>query len=215
MNTGIGDAINLAWKLAAVLQGRARQDVLDTYEPERIAFARRLVATTDRAFQMVTSRSRVAEVLRLDVVPALFSRLSRTNAGSHFLFRTVSQTAIQYRKSTWSQGGAGRVRGGDRLPWVEPDHEGAPDNFTPLQSLDWQLHVHGDPPSGLSEGSASRGIPLHVFAFSPACKRAGMSEHHAYLVRPDGHVGAVFEPSLATDGLLRYLDSHAIRPRAA
>ena len=48
MNTGIGDAVNLAWKLAAVLQGRADASILDSYEPERIAFARRLVATTDR-----------------------------------------------------------------------------------------------------------------------------------------------------------------------
>ena len=43
MNTGIGDAINLAWKLAAVLEGRAPDSILDSYEPERIAFARRLV----------------------------------------------------------------------------------------------------------------------------------------------------------------------------
>ena len=42
MNTGIGDAVNLAWKLAAVLQGRAGSAILDSYEPERIAFARRL-----------------------------------------------------------------------------------------------------------------------------------------------------------------------------
>jgi 2-polyprenyl-6-methoxyphenol hydroxylase-like FAD-dependent oxidoreductase len=36
MNTGIGDAVNLAWKLAAVLQGRADPSLLDSYEPERI-----------------------------------------------------------------------------------------------------------------------------------------------------------------------------------
>src|SRR5262249_10136916 len=42
MNTGIGDAVNLAWKLAAVLHGRADDRILDTYETERIAFARRL-----------------------------------------------------------------------------------------------------------------------------------------------------------------------------
>jgi 2-polyprenyl-6-methoxyphenol hydroxylase-like FAD-dependent oxidoreductase len=39
VNTGIGDAVNLAWKLAAVLQGRADPSLLDSYEPERIAFA--------------------------------------------------------------------------------------------------------------------------------------------------------------------------------
>ena len=55
LNAGVGDAVNLAWKLAAVLRGRADAALLDSYEPERIAFARRLVATTDRIFAGVTS----------------------------------------------------------------------------------------------------------------------------------------------------------------
>jgi 2-polyprenyl-6-methoxyphenol hydroxylase-like FAD-dependent oxidoreductase len=56
MNTGIGDAVNLAWKLAAVIRGRTKPAVLDTYESERIAFARTLVKTTDRLFQFAVSR---------------------------------------------------------------------------------------------------------------------------------------------------------------
>ncbi len=48
MNTGIGDAINLAWKLAMVLADRAPDTLLDPYEPERIAFARRLVPRNSR-----------------------------------------------------------------------------------------------------------------------------------------------------------------------
>ncbi len=56
MNTGIGDAINLAWKLAAVLAGRAGDNLLDSYEAERIGFARRLVATTDRVFSFATAQ---------------------------------------------------------------------------------------------------------------------------------------------------------------
>ena len=69
MNTGIGDAVNLAWKLAAVLHGRADASLLDSYEPERIAFARRLVATTDRAFTGVTSAGAIARLVRLHIVP--------------------------------------------------------------------------------------------------------------------------------------------------
>src|SRR5207248_10835855 len=71
MNTGIGDAVNLAWKLAAVLHGRADSSLLDSYEPERIAFARRLVATTDRAFTSVTSEGGMARFVRLQVAPLL------------------------------------------------------------------------------------------------------------------------------------------------
>ena len=50
MNTGIGDAVNLAWKLAAVVGGRADARLLDSYEPERVPFAQSLVRTTDRIF---------------------------------------------------------------------------------------------------------------------------------------------------------------------
>ena len=87
MNTGIGDAVNLAWKLAAVLHGRATASLLDTYEPERIAFARRLVATTDRAFTGVTStgadRASGAAARRPVVVPPLVRAPERA-AGSCF-----------------------------------------------------------------------------------------------------------------------------------
>ncbi len=58
MNTGIGDAINLAWKLKTVLDGRAPDALLDSYEAERIAFARRLVKTTDRVFMLATAEGK-------------------------------------------------------------------------------------------------------------------------------------------------------------
>src|SRR5436305_2571173 len=75
MNTGIGDAVNLAWKLAAVVHSRADASLLDSYEPERIAFARRLVATTDQAFTGVTSPGPIARRVRLDIVPLLVPTL--------------------------------------------------------------------------------------------------------------------------------------------
>src|SRR6201994_2856997 len=64
MNTGIGDAINLAWKLASVVKGRAPATLLDSYEAERIGFARRLVATTDQAFTLATSLGGFAAFVR-------------------------------------------------------------------------------------------------------------------------------------------------------
>ena len=56
------------------------------------------------------------------------------------LFRAVSQTRINYRGSALSVGEAGDVKGGDRLPWA--GGEGV-DNFAPLASLEWQVHVYG------------------------------------------------------------------------
>src|SRR5205823_1068341 len=112
MNTGIGDAANLAWKLAAVLQGRADASLLESYEPERIAFARRLVATTDQAFTGVTSSGTIARRVRLNVVPFVVPMIFRFGATRRFMFRTVSQTGVNYRGSRLSEGRAGRVRGG-------------------------------------------------------------------------------------------------------
>src|SRR3984957_14906720 len=139
MKTGIGDAVNLAWKLAAVVRGRADVSLLDSYEPERIAFAQRLVATTDRAFTAVTSSRTLARLIRLHLVPLFLAPIYSLKAARSFMFRTVSQTAINYRGSSLSQGRAGTIHGGDRLPWVKIDSDGASrDNFAPLTSMDWQ-----------------------------------------------------------------------------
>src|SRR5947207_9625664 len=114
MNTGIGDAVNLAWKIADVVHGRADASLLDSYEPERIAFARRLVATTDQVFTGVTSDGPIARRVRLDIVPAVLPLLFRLAAARRFMFRTISQTAVTYRGSSLSEGSAGAVHGGDR-----------------------------------------------------------------------------------------------------
>jgi 2-polyprenyl-6-methoxyphenol hydroxylase-like FAD-dependent oxidoreductase len=102
MNTGIGDAVNLAWKLAAVLQGRASGALLDSYEPERIAFARRLVATTDQVFTGVTSSGPIARRVRLDILPFLIPSLFKLATARRFMFRTISHTAVNYRGSSLS-----------------------------------------------------------------------------------------------------------------
>ena len=107
MNTGIGDAANLAWKLAAVLQERADVSLLESYEPERIGFARRLVATTDQAFTGVTSRGTIAKRVRLHVVPLVVPMIFRFAAMRGFMFRTVSQTGVNYRNSRLSEGRGG------------------------------------------------------------------------------------------------------------
>jgi len=208
MNTGIGDAVNLAWKLAAVRHGRANAALLDTYETERIGFARRLVATTDRAFSAVTSDGGLARFVRLRLIPALFPLAFRFRAMRRLLFRTVSQTAIEYRESVLSAGKAGAVRGGDRLPWV-----GAADNFAPLASIDWQVHVYGIAGAGLPAACEKRSVPLHVFSWSAEAGKAGFLRNAAYLVRPDGYV-ALADPDGRGEVLDGYFDRRGIRPGA-
>jgi len=214
MNTGIGDAANLAWKLAAVLQGRADHGILDTFEPERIAFAQRLVATTDRAFQLVISDGRRARFVRLHVVPRVLPVLFSKNVTRRFMFRTVSQTAIEYRRSNLSAGVAGKIRGGDRLPWIKlgPSPAGHADNFAPLVSLDWQLHVYGDVAPAMSGVCKAMRLPLHSFPWQQAMHSAGFVRGAVYLIRPDGYVGFADRDANAAK-LQQYLSDWQIRPR--
>jgi 2-polyprenyl-6-methoxyphenol hydroxylase-like FAD-dependent oxidoreductase len=186
MNTGIGDAVNLAWKLAAVMGDGAAESLIDTYEPERIGFARRLVATTDRGFTLVTKPGRVAQFVRTRLVPFIAPLLFRLPPVRRFLFRTVSQIGVNYRGSPLSAGAAGGVRGGDRLPWVEV--EPGKDNFAPLASLRWQVHVYGEPRPELADVCAELRLALHVFAWRPTMRRAGLLRGALHLVRPDGYV---------------------------
>ncbi len=215
MNTGLGDAMNLAWKLAAVIGGRAKGDLLDTYEPERIAFARKLVATTDRAFQAASSEGRIAEVVRTNIVPRILPRVLQTKLGRRVFFRALSQTGIEYRTSPWSGKSVGTVRAGDRLPWVAPAQPGEPDNFTPLRSLDWQAHVYGAVSSDLRSQCDERRVPLHVFPFDMSAKAADLGADAVYLVRPDGYLGGVFGADGAIADLTEYLDLHGIRTRSS
>jgi 2-polyprenyl-6-methoxyphenol hydroxylase-like FAD-dependent oxidoreductase len=201
MNTGIGDAVNLAWKLAAVLKGGARDSLLATYEQERIGFARRLVATTDRVFTLATSQGLVARWMRTRLVPLIARLLFRLAPMRRFLFRTVSQIGVNYRNSPLSVGAAGAVRGGDRLPWVEI--EPGKDNFAPLSSLTWQVHVYGEPQRGVAEACAELRLPLHLFAWQPKMRRAGLQRAALYLVRPDGYV-ALADPHADPEPLRDY-----------
>src|SRR5258708_36448183 len=96
------------------------------------------------------------------IIPPLFN----LRATRRFMFRAISQIGITYRDSALSVGRAGDVRGGDRLPWVQPDAEGAPDNFTPLESLSWQAHVYGNASAVIRDACASDGLSLHELEWS-------------------------------------------------
>ena len=206
MNTGIGDAVNLAWKLAAVVNGRADQSLLDSYEPERIAFARRLVATTDQAFTAVTSDGTIARHIRLDVVPVVIPMVFSFAATRRFMFRTISQTAVNYRGSPLSEGRAGSVHGGDRLPWVAADSNDV-DNFAPLTSLDWQVHVYGSATPEIQAVCKERTLPLHVFPWRLESGRAGLRRNAVYLVRPDGYVALADPESNNAAAIASYFDA--------
>ncbi|KAB0676082.1 FAD-dependent monooxygenase [Aureimonas leprariae] len=181
MNTGIGDAVNLSWKLAHLVQGRISPDILDTFEAERIVFARKLVETTDRAFQGMVGEGWTSRVLRDWIMPHLMPVATHLPAVRRALFATLSQTRIAYRDSAISEGKVGGVSGGDRLPWTG-------DNYASLDGRDWGLHVYGEPSREVETAAAAHDIVVRAYPWEEAAERSGFKRDALYLVRPDGHV---------------------------
>ncbi len=185
MNTGIGDAVNLAWRLAEVLAGRASAALLDGYERERIGFARKLVATTDRAFRGMVSAGRLGRFVRTWLAPRAVPRLLRLPAGRRTLFRTVSQIGVSYRDSGDGEGRAGQVHAGDRLPWAAGPDGG---NFAALRTADWQAHVYGAASAAVRDQLTGLRLRLVEQPWTREAAEAGLAEDALYLIRPDGHV---------------------------
>ncbi len=210
MNTGIGDAANLAWKLAAVLRGEAPAALLDSYEPERRQFAQKLVGTTDRIFTLATAEGPVADLVRTRLIPLLAPRALAFESVREFMFRTVSQIMVNYRRQPLSEGAVGAVHGGDRLPWVAV---GGTDNYDPLARIGWQVHVYGDPGPTLTAWCQGRGLALHVFGFTDAHAAAGLTRNAMYLLRPDTYVAlahAQADPAV----LEQYFSARGLKPAA-
>jgi FAD binding domain-containing protein len=116
MNAGIQDMINLGWKLAMVLRGAARPELLDTYESDRLPVIRQLVTMTERATKVFNSTNPIAHALVVRVAPALLSRPAVQDGAAPRL----GQIAASYRRRPLAKGGGrvGRLRAGDRVPDV-------------------------------------------------------------------------------------------------
>jgi hypothetical protein len=124
-----------------------------------------------------------------------------------YLFRTASQVMLNYRGSPLSRGRAGRVQGGDRLPWAPVD---GTDNFSTLAGLDWQIHVYGSATAELMAWCAGHDIQLHVFGWRSEYGVAGLSRDAIYLLRPDTYV-ALADAGGRVDSLVRYFGDLGMR----
>ena len=219
MNTGIGDSFNLAWKLAAVVRSKASDALLDTYEAERLPFARILVATTDRAARPVVGSGFSGWLLRSVLLPRAFGILSRFRTFQRAVFLAVSQVRISYRTSPLSDGKVGGIRGGDRLPWLplDEDPDGRDDNFDPLRSLRWQVHVYGKPRPEALALHDRMGLETHVFPWNARAARAGFRRDCAVLVRPDGYIALVAsdQSALGAEALVGRFGLRLDRDRSA
>jgi 4,5-epoxidase len=120
MNTGIGDAENLAWKLAMVTNATAEPELLDSYEAERRPIAADVLKWTGGAGNVILGDHLLARLLRDRAIVPLMNRPSMQRR----VWETVSQLNVTYRDGPL--GGPTRKwfagRGplpGDRVPDID------------------------------------------------------------------------------------------------
>jgi 2-polyprenyl-6-methoxyphenol hydroxylase-like FAD-dependent oxidoreductase len=165
MNTGIGDAENLAWKLALVISDRASESLLDTYEAERRPIAKDVLESTSGLTKIVMGGSRTARFVRDRVAVPLLDR----GWVQRLIAKKASQLQVSYRDGPLGAGRRRRLPGlkpGDRVP----DRDGMYDALGPA----WALLG----PESMAEVARRRlGDVVTIRA-----------DGDAMLVRPDGHL---------------------------
>lgn len=118
MNTGLGDAANLGWKLGLVATGRAPAALLDTYQAERAPVAKGVIALTHmvmKAFDSTTPCKGLRD--------RLFAYAGATATLQRRFTRRLAQHSVTYRNGPLASAagdGPGRrqVKAGDRAPDV-------------------------------------------------------------------------------------------------
>jgi hypothetical protein len=196
MNTGIQDSYNLAWKLAAVLKADASDEILETYNDERVANAHRLLKTTDRLFNLGASPEPVTSFLRIHVVPYLANFLLGLDVVQKRLFPLISQIGINYRDEHLSVDEAGLdVKAGDRMPYFVVDGASIYDRLH-----DPKFHVitfsdgAGEIPDMKAELETAYAnlIDVHTVALYPPIAEAfGAKESFMVVLRPDNYIGLI------------------------
>jgi 2-polyprenyl-6-methoxyphenol hydroxylase-like FAD-dependent oxidoreductase len=114
MNTGMQDMMNLCWKLAMVMKGQAKPELLETFSRERVPIIQNVLKKTEATNDAIASKSRLFRSVFNHIAPWLVGMENvQHNVAEH-----MSQLALNYRESPLSvpDGNSGELRAGDRLP---------------------------------------------------------------------------------------------------
>ncbi len=116
MNIGLHDAWNLVWKLDLFLKGHGNQQLLDSYNSERLPVIKNVIETTDLLTKVMGTPNKLAQGLRDAVIPIV----SRLAPFQHAFVQRLSELGIVYRGSPIIEGPGERffddsLRGGQGI----------------------------------------------------------------------------------------------------
>ncbi|WP_033823594.1 FAD-dependent monooxygenase [Kitasatospora sp. MBT63] len=190
MNTGIGDADNLAWKLAAVTAGRAADALLDTYEAERRPLARQVIDLS-QANARARAGYRIDDELLLTAAYRSTAVLPDPGAADH----------ASAGRSPLDPAGLGPdAAPGERAPHVRLTGADGITSTLDLAGHGFTLLTPAEAPAWRrqAEHAAAAGLPVTARTVTGGDRnesepgswaaRCGIPGSGAVLVRPDGHL---------------------------
>jgi len=188
-NTGIHDAHNVAWKIAAALFGTSTPALLDTYDPERRPVAwQRLQQTFARPDYEAVADGFAADVDIIDPIAMELSQLYRSAA--------VLDAGEDLPVAALPDQGAGQP--GTRAPHLWIDRDGLRLSTLDLFGRGWVLLADDDRWGAAAASATARtgtdvlalrlGRDVHTPNPSELMRAFGLQAGGASLVRPDGYV---------------------------
>ena len=202
MNTGIGDAVDLGWKLAATLQGWGGSNLLASYDAERRPIGLRNVGAAaefylahedfDDGLSAIEDDSADGSALRARLGARLTQSIGR-------MFRTIGlQIGYCYEGSPIVVPDGGAPPPDDPEEFIASAHPGARAPHVALADGRSTLDLFGkgftllqfsrsDGGEPIAAAARALGVPLRIESLNePAA--AAVYERKLVLVRPDGHV---------------------------
>ena len=181
MNTGMQDAINLAWKLALVQHGEAAPSLLDGYSPERSAIGEQVLRNAGVMTKVAITANPILRQLRSLAAGAL----SHLPMLQQKLVDQLTEVDLCYPDSPLTaspRGASHRPAGGERAPDV-PLADGEFNRLhAVLSSGRFAVLTVGGPAVELPAALAGLATAVHAAA------APGYDAGHVYLIRPDAYL---------------------------
>ena len=179
MNTGLGDAENLAWKLALVVHGRAGDALIDTYEAERRPIATEVLGNTSSMTSVMLGRTPAERIMRDHVVVPLMNR----PFVQRLITEASSQLKVSYRRGPLGSpyGWVGRgPHPGDRVADLDCARtDGTPTRLHAELRGKWAVLTGDDDAVRVAEAHLGAGSVVTLRPQRPT---------QTLLVRPDAHL---------------------------
>ncbi|MGW3667864.1 FAD-dependent monooxygenase [Streptomyces sp. NPDC005141] len=202
ISAGVGDAVNLGWKLAAEIHGTAPDGLLDTYHSERHPVAARILANT------LSQRSLYLGGPEMDPMRSVFAELLAYEDVRKLLVGMVTGLDI-----TYDTPGAGHPLLGRRLPdlTLTAGPSGTVSAYGLLHGgRGFVLDLRGD--SALNAAAEPWTDRIDVVV-APIRPEGELADAQALLVRPDGYIAWIGTAGSGTDGLTDALNRLFGAPR--